>query len=359
MILHRQNKSKRLKAKSGFWLRLTNWEYWPSWLTNIPVVGFWLFQAAKTGKLFFFSTVNPGAKTGGLLGNSKMDILRAIPEQYIPKSELFKQTPYRKEQVLSYIAENDLSFPLIMKPDIGERGLKVERLDNLEDLNIYLKNAPYDIILQEYVSLPMEVTLLCYRMPDSQESGITSACVKEFLSVTGDGKSNLGQLIEANERAALYLDTLGERWQKQWTDIPDHGETIWLQPIGNHCKGTKFINANDRIDEALIATFSQILRQMKGFYYGRFDMRCHTWEELKEGKNFKILEFNGVNSEPAHIYDPNYSTANRYRDFYKQWSLMARIHRAQSSLGIQPLSFRDAWQEASTYLRYLKIVKSS
>ena len=196
-------------------------------------------------------------------------------------------------------------------------------------------------------------------MPDSEEAGITSVCVKEFLSVMGNGQNSVRELIQADTRASLYEDVLKEKWAVSWNDIPKKGNRVWLQPIGNHCKGTKFLNANDQIDDELVETFSGILRQMNDYYYGRFDLRCVSWEQLKEGRNMKILEFNGVNSEPAHVYDPDYGILNRYRDFYRQWSLMAMIHEAQTSRGIRPLPFKEVMEAVTKYFKYLKVVKSS
>lgn len=344
---------------SVIWLKMKNWEFWPFWLTNIPIVAFWLFQAARTRKLFFFSTVNPGARTGGMLGNSKMEILKVIPTEYLPNTEKFKPSPNRKQEILDFLKKHSLSFPIVLKPDIGERGLNVSRIDHEIELDNYLNQAAFDVILQEYIDYPMEVTILCYQIPDSTEVGITSVCMKEFLSITGDGKQSIHSLIQLDERARLYEEVLFKKWHSKWDRIPKAHEKVWLQPIGNHCKGTKFLNANDQIDQQLIETFTGILYRMEGFNFGRFDLKCESWNLLKQGKAFKILEFNGVNSEPAHVYDPNYGLLDRYRDYYQNWALMARIHKAQVNRGIKPLELKEGLKEGKQYFRYLKAVKST
>ncbi len=346
------------KIPYHFWTKLRSWEYWPAYITNIPVVFFWLWQAIRTGKLFFFSTVNPAVKTGGMMGDSKMDILMDVPPEFIPKSFLFHPNVTIKEDILNTLLINDIKFPIIAKPDVGERGLHVQKLESELDLEKYLKRANYSLIIQEYVNLPMEVTILCYRIPENEEAAITSVCVKEFLHVQGDGKATIRELIERDERAGLYLDILTEKWAPSWDKIPSSNEKIWLQPIGNHCKGTKFINANEMIDSELEKTFIDILDRMDGYYYGRFDMRCLDWESLKRGENFKILEFNGACSEPAHIYDPSFGVFKAYKAYWKQWGIMARIFKMQDQKGIQPISFSEAWQRFNQYFKYLKTVKS-
>lgn len=343
---------------SKFLQRLTNWEFWPAWITNIPVVLFWLYHSARTGSLFFFSAVNPGAVSGGLLGNSKMKILESIPRRYLPVSARFSPSGSTLDAILDFMAARSITFPVILKPDIGERGLMVRRIDSRADLEAYLARANYELILQEYIDYPLEVSVLSYLIPGTGEAGISSVCVKEFLQVTGDGEQSILQLIRQSPRARLYEEVLAETWWQRWKEVPRSGEDIALQPIGNHCKGTKFLNANDRIDQQLVDTFTGILKEMDGFNYGRFDLRCASWEHLKKGEHLRILEFNGVNSEPAHVYDPDYPLWKSYRDFFRQWALMARIYHAQSKLGYKPMRFREAIAQGKKYFQYLQAVKS-
>jgi len=77
---------------------------------------------------------------------------------------------------------------------------------------------------------------------------------------------------------------------------------VVLEPIGNHCRGTTFLNANDIIDEKLTKVFDSISNRIPGFYFGRYDLRCSSIEDLKKGKNVRIIELNGAGSEPDNIY---------------------------------------------------------
>ena len=77
-----------------------------------------------------------------------------------------------------------------------------------------------------------------------------------------------------------------------------------MLPYGNHARGAKFTNVTHWADEALITSIDEVCRQIPNFYYGRLDIRYNTLEELKQGKNFRIIELNGAGSEPTHIYDP-------------------------------------------------------
>jgi len=43
--------------------------------------------------------------------------------------------------------------------------------------------------------------------------------------------------------------------------------------------------------------------KIDGWYYGRIDLKYNNFDELLKGKNLKIIEVNGIISEPTHIYD--------------------------------------------------------
>jgi len=176
--------------KHKFLIRLMNWEYWPAQITNIPVVAFWLYFAAKARHLFFFSAANPAIETGGVLGESKINILDQIPQTYKPQTRYVEaQTPLNTW--IQILDESGINYPIILKPNVGERGNGVERIEDQEQLSRYLEKYPIDLILQEYISYPGEYSVLYYRFPDAEGGKITSLCRKEYLSVTGDGERSL------------------------------------------------------------------------------------------------------------------------------------------------------------------------
>jgi len=67
--------------------------------------------------------------------------------------------------------------------------------------------------------------------------------------------------------------------------------------------------------------FDDISRNNR-FYYGRYDIKCESIEDLKDGKNFYILEFNGAGSVPNHIYTGTYTLAQAYKEILSHWKLM-------------------------------------
>ena len=57
---------------------------------------------------------------GGMFGESKFDVLEKVPDSVKPKTILIK-LPATRQQIMDRIRESDLNFPLIFKPDLGER----------------------------------------------------------------------------------------------------------------------------------------------------------------------------------------------------------------------------------------------
>ena len=57
------------------------------------------------------------------------------------------------------------------------------------------------------------------------------------------------------------------------------------------------------INKKLTNVIDELNDQIDGWNYGRIDLKYDSIESLQEGKNFKILEINGIISEPTHVYD--------------------------------------------------------
>ncbi len=340
---------------SVFFIRWSSWEYYPAYLTNIPVVFFWLYFSVKARSLFFFSAANPAIETGGVLGESKIKIIQQIPEKFKPTTVFVpKQTSFH--QILQWLKDAQLTFPIIAKPDIGERGFLVEKLSSMEELQQYHQQNQVNFLIQEFVSYPVEAAILHYRYPHQSQGTVSSVCIKEFLSIEGDGENTVLQLMEKKPRAKLQIERLSPILAEKGllNVIPSKGEKIELSAIGNHCKGAKFLNGNALIDDQMRKVFDQISLQLKDIYFCRYDLKCQSIADLKQGKNFKILEINGVAAEPAHIYDPTYSVSQAYKDLFQQWKVIYEISYYQYRNGVEYMTFGEAKKAVKEYLAYMK-----
>ncbi len=334
-----------------FQIRLWHWEYWPMYVFNIPVLFIWVWNAIRCRDLFFFTLTNPGIPTGGFFGESKSDILQTIPDAYKAKTILWKG-PVSEHDVEKLFEQSGLTFPIIAKPEVGERGWLIAKISSLEELKQHIRRHQIDLILQPFITASTEVSIMVYRYPDGTRADVSSICQKEFLHIVGDGTSTMEALILAQDRAVLQHEKLTRTYGHRFDEILDAGEYLLLEPIGNHCRGTKFINANAQIDDAIRAVMTGILQSMPGLYYGRFDMKIDSWASLRAGKGIYILEFNGTSSDPAHIYDPSYSLVRAYRDIAFHWGIMGRIARQNRRAGIKSVGIKQIIPALFLYFRY-------
>jgi hypothetical protein len=238
--------------------------------------------------------------------------------------------------------DNQLSFPVVVKPDVGERGTNVSIVRTEEELCDAIGRSSVDLIVQEYVA-GLEFGLFYSRLPDEEQGHLTSITEKQFPVVKGDGVSTLEQLILADPRAVAMAPAYLQRNSNAAERIPAAGELVQLVEIGSHCKGAVFLNGARLWTAKLEAEVERVSRCFPGFHLGRFDVRSPSIEALQGGE-FRVLELNGVSSEPTHIYDPTVSLFATYRALFRQWRTAFAIGAAIRKRGLRPASVRQLLQ---------------
>lgn len=286
--------------------KILHWEHWPLLMFYIPNIPYAFAHGIVARNLVFYTAVNPGIKNSGIGSESKFKTLQLLPKKYIPKSVLHSE----KQPVnttLDALKKEKIGYPLIVKPDVGFRGLLVKKIETEKELITYLHKYPVPIIIQEFLTHSNECGIFYYRHPNKSSGKVTSITLKEFLTIEGDGTSTVKELVLSDKRAFLYFDLIKDDPLIPWNSIPDKGQKMKLSSIGNHSKGTRFINGNHLINEKLEKSLDQLSHQVDGWFYGRLDVKYHSLEELYQGQ-FKILELNGILAEPTHIYDASQMT---------------------------------------------------
>lgn len=325
-----------------FFVKVFNYEYWPWWLFYLPMTPYWLYQAIRAKSLTFFTAVNPGIEAGGFYGEHKTEIMKHISPEYLAKT-IFIPFGTGFETLSKLLIDNSLQYPIIGKPNVGERGTSVAKIHSEAELRQYHEAANADYLIQEFITYSIELGVLFSRMPNEKVGKVSSVTLKEFLSVTGDGKSTIEELVLQNTRARFQLDALQKRLGNGMQEILPLGENRLLEPIGNHCRGTKFVNANHLINSQLHEVFTEVSESFDGFFYGRFDMKVSSIEDLYEGKNIRVMELNGVSSDPGHIYDPRYYLWQAYIDLMWHWKRATDISILNQKNGVKPLPFSEIW----------------
>ena len=344
-------KGRRLLLSS--WRRMTRWEFWPPYFFYPPVVCYIAWLMLKHRGVTVFTAANPAIPGGGFIGESKADILRGLESsrEYIPQWELIEASldvEERIKQAKRFIAERKLEFPVVLKPNAGQRGSGVAIIRSEIELEAYLRRASSDTLIQEFAP-GEEFGVFYYRYPDEEGGRIFAITEKRFPSVVGDGASTLERLILNDERAVCMARFLLDKHADRLWETPGAGERVQLVEIGTHCRGSMFLDGGwvktDELEEAI----DRICRGYDGFYFGRFDLRTTDIGEFKRGRNFKVIELNGVTSEATSIYDPKNSLFTAYKILFDQWRIAFEIGALNRKRGAKPTPTRTLAQWLVNY----------
>lgn len=330
---------KALNQKKWF-IRLTNKEYWDARVYTFPVIVYTIYLALRARSPLFFTAANPAIPTGGMVGENKADISRWVPPQYRPKNSLIQHTDSLLD-IQNNFYNAQLQFPIILKPTIGCRGLMVKKAHSWADIMGHILTYPTTFLMEEFVDFPIEAAVLYWKNPETGESGILSVTLKEFLSVTGNGTDTIETLLMQNTRAILQIDRLKKEKMDLLTTIPQVGKKVVVEHIGNHCRGTKFLNYNHLISKEMVDAFDKIQADLPGCNVFRLDLKTPSVSELQKGQNIKILEINGVGSDPAHIFDPNIPLFETWSAYLKLWKKIFDVSTAQHRLGVPYMTLKE------------------
>jgi membrane protein DedA with SNARE-associated domain len=324
------------------------WEFWSIRVFYLPVVVYIVYLGVRFRDLTVFTCANPAIMAGGFAGESKDRIFSGLQASEAARPHLLAHllitskltAEARLAAAEDFITARDLAFPIVLKPDVGERGAGVRIVASKEDLAARLRAAKEDLILQQHAP-GEEVSVFYVRRPAAEKGEIFAITEKLFPHVAGDGRATLEELILRDRRAVCLAESYLERNAARLETVPAAGERVTIVDIGTHSRGAVFLDGGRLKTGALEETIDRICRGYEGFYFGRFDIRTESLDDFKRGRNFRIVELNGVTSEATNIYDPQYSLFDAYRILFKQWRIAFEIGRENKKRGALPTSARD------------------
>jgi len=326
-----------LLMKKAFYY-LTHWESW-HWFAKYIIIGpAWVWLCIKAKSLWFFTPSNPGITFGGFLGETKKQVYHQLPAGSFPKSIFIdpKQTFAEVEQSALL---NGFTYPIVVKPDVGMMGLMFRKVETRQQLRQYHAAMKVEYIVQEYIDYPIEVSVFYYRMPGDTKGRITGFIRKECMQVTGDGVSTLKNLILKYERAQFRTEELFSKHEGKLNSVLRDGETFILSDALNLSRGGRLVNLEHEKDERLLAVFDQ-LSHHTNFFYGRYDIKCRSVEDLRQGKNFSILEFNGCGGEAHHVYS-GFSFLRACAILIHHWNVLYKISARNQKNGIERWNYNE------------------
>jgi len=327
-----EHRRTRLAARLA---RSRRWEFWPMWLFYAPVAAWIGCLALWHRGLPTITAANPGMPDGGLVGESKFDILAKLPQDaVIPSARLAPAAVDDRVSALRAVADaKGWSLPFVLKPDVGQRGVGVRLVRCWGDARAYLDAVTDAVLAQPYHPGPFEAGIFYYLVPGAARGRIFSITDKQFPVLVGDGRSTIEILIWTHPRYRLQADTFAARHGEVLTRVLAQGERFPLAIAGNHCQGTTFRDGRRLITTALERRIDEIAQAYPGFFVGRFDIRYSDVEAFMAGIDLSVVELNGVTAESTNIYDPQGSLAVAYRVLFRQWSIIFAIGAANRRAG--------------------------
>jgi membrane protein DedA with SNARE-associated domain len=329
--------------------RALRWEFWPPALFYPPVALYVAWLAIRHGGFGVAAAANPGIDAGGLVGESKFEILTRLGPDGRRVARSWLVAPGAGAIMARAIArEAGLTFPFVLKPDLGQRGDGVAVVRSAAEVDAYFGSSDRATVLQEYVP-GVELGLFYARRPGERRGRVTSITEKRFPEVTGDGRRSLAELVLDDRRASLsaraYFARLGERVD----EVPERGERVRLVEIGSHCRGALFLDGERLRTPELEAAVEALARRFDGFFYGRFDVRAASIDAAMGGE-ITAIELNGLTSEPTHIYDPSSGLFAAYEAVFAHWRLAFEIGAENVRRGAPPLPVREIARRVGTFL---------
>jgi hypothetical protein len=322
-----------------WWKAITHWEAWPFKLLYAPLAPLWVFYMMRARGLWFFSSSNPKITFGGMDGESKSEIYALMRKEWYPKT-IYVEPGDAMAEILNRMQHADIFFPCVVKPDVACQGILFRIIHDETSLMQYNAGIPATYIIQEWVNYPMEVSVYHIRHPKEKQGIVTGFLHKIPLRVTGDGVSSLEQLVLRHPKAQKKVEELQLKHAGAWHDVIAEGKSFSLSHAGNHNRGAQFVDLKQHIDAQLTSLFDAISLEVGDFFYGRYDIMCNSVEDLKQGKNFTILEYNGCGAEPNHFYDTGYTLLGAYREILKHWKWLYRISQFNAKNGHPAWSFQ-------------------
>jgi len=329
------------------------WEFWPTWATYAPLVPWIAWLALRHGGAGTVAAANPAFADGGLVGESKFDILRMLPPQWAVPSARIESGPLetRRRAIAGFLELAGVAWPLVLKPDVGQRGAGVRKVASAADVTDYLRGAEYPIVAQPWHPGPFEAGVFYWRHPAEGRGRIFSITDKIFPRIVGDGASTFETLVRAHPRLSRQWPVFKARHAASLGRVLAPGEVFLLGEVGNHCQGTLFRDGGALWTPALEARIDTIAREVPGFFIGRFDVRYSNRERFMAGEELAILELNGVTAEPTDVYDPERTVWSSYRALFEQWRQVFTIGAANRRLGHPGASWRRLLRLGLQHLR--------
>lgn len=338
----------------------------PAFLFYSPVGFRWFLLGIRYHSLLLPTVTNPLIEAGGLWGESKSRLMNQIEPEYqkwvapfttinVPEN---RSTDDLLKDTITAMEKAGLSFPVVVKPDIGWQGYGVRVISNKDELKDYLPEYPKgaNLIIQELIPYDGEAGVFFSRQPGEEKGKVISLTLRYYPHVIGDGVSTVAKLMQKDQRTRFKLrfylgkESLHSGLPEEYiTYVPAPGEVFRLAFIGSIRVGGLYRNGIRFITPELQQRFDEIAGSIPEFYFGRFDIKFKSLDTLREGNDFKIFEINGAGAEAIHVWDAETPILKMYKELFRYQSIMFSIAAANRKRGFKPMHAREFYAFTKEY----------
>lgn len=336
------------------WKMIVDWERWPFAVFYFPLSFVWLWHILRARAFWFFSPSNPTLTFGGFEGEGKKEMYEQLPPDAFPAT-VFIQPGEDFDGVLKKIADAGLRWPFIVKPDIGMKSLFFRKIDHPDQLREYHRRCPVEYLAQDLIDLPVEIGVFYVRHPTEARGRVTGMVQKDPPKVVGDGQTTLRELIARHPRARFRFEEMCRKHADSLDTIIPNNEPYYLSYAGSRNRGAQIVNLSAQIDDRLSAIFDRFSLYNGQFFYGRYDVKCRSVDDLKAGGPFSIIEFNGCGSGITHIFHNGWPVYRAYAEVIRHWRYLSRISRYNHRVkGVPYWSFRRGLNHLQAARKHFK-----
>lgn len=345
---------------------VSHFEFWHPVIFYFPVGLYWLWLSIRHRGLTLPTAANPSIYSGGFVRESKSQILSLVPEpvRRWVAPHISIEAPGAGSELTMAVATAcerlraaGIDFPLVAKPDIGQRGAGVRLAENSAELSDYIRGFPPGgtIVLQQLAPHPCEAGVLYYRMPGADSGAIFSITLKLLPEVKGDGRSTLRELILADPRARILSELFFRKNESALDRVVPEGSPYRLVFAGNHAQGAIFKDGTRHATPELLSRIHEIATAIPEFYFGRFDIKFRSLETFLKGEDFQIVEINGAGAEATHIWDADARLGDAYQTLFEQFRILFEIGAANRGRGFAPLSGSQIIRDFTAYRKLARL----
>lgn len=330
----------------------------PKWLNLVPIVCQWMWLSLRYRSISLPSCANPALTTGGMVGEGKMEYL-AIMGTRASKATATTTciTAYGSKSVgavESAMATHGLTYPVVLKPDIGWCGYGVCKIDDRMGLDKYLAAFPLGetLVIQRWIDQPGEAGIFYMRRPGQATGVVIGMLLRHFPRVTGDGVHSVAELMQADARARRLGRDGASRSCANPHRVAKAGEVVRIATVGSTRVGGLYEDGSALVTPELACAIDAIARDMTQFHAGRFDVKFTDLAALRSG-TLTIIEVNGAGSEAVHAWDPSLTLAQAYRIIFDKQRRLFALSAAMRNRGHRPVGCVSL---ARHYVRQQKLI---